>query len=61
MNIWRYCCHNSLLILSISSEEAKISDVSNSTGMQLLQKMISLERNESGKFVSRQVDSGWQA
>ncbi|XP_058738674.1 myosin-binding protein 1-like [Vicia villosa] len=34
--------------LSINSEEAKSSDVSNSTGMQILQKMISLERNESG-------------
>ncbi|CAJ2631465.1 unnamed protein product [Trifolium pratense] len=34
--------------LSINSEEAKNSDVSNSTGMQILQKMISLERNESG-------------
>ncbi|GAU11666.1 hypothetical protein TSUD_334780, partial [Trifolium subterraneum] len=34
--------------LSINSEEAKTSDVSNSTGMQILQKMISLERNESG-------------
>ncbi|KAL5052599.1 hypothetical protein RYX36_033281 [Vicia faba] len=34
--------------LSINSEEAKSSDVSNSTGMQILQKTISLERNESG-------------
>ena len=34
--------------LSINSDEAKTSDVSNSAGMQILQKMISLERNESG-------------
>ncbi|KAL5063516.1 hypothetical protein RYX36_025253 [Vicia faba] len=34
--------------LSIDSEEAKSSDVSNSTGMQILQKMISLKWNESG-------------
>lgn len=34
--------------LSMNSEEAKSSDVTNSTGMQILQKMISLERNESG-------------
>ncbi|KAL5052601.1 hypothetical protein RYX36_033283 [Vicia faba] len=34
--------------LSINSEEAKSHDVSNSTGMQILQKMISLEQNESG-------------
>ncbi|XP_015968476.1 myosin-binding protein 1 [Arachis duranensis] len=34
--------------LSINSDEMKNSDVSNSTGMQILQKMISLERNESG-------------
>ncbi|KAK7285147.1 hypothetical protein RJT34_19907 [Clitoria ternatea] len=34
--------------LSINSDEVKNSDVSNSAGMQILQKMISLERNESG-------------
>lgn len=34
--------------LSINSDEVKTSDVSNSAGMQMLQKMISLERNESG-------------
>nr|KYP71777.1 hypothetical protein KK1_011050 [Cajanus cajan] len=34
--------------LSINSDEVKTSDVSNSAGMQILQKMISLERNESG-------------
>ncbi|RDX64157.1 Myosin-binding protein 1, partial [Mucuna pruriens] len=34
--------------LSINSDEVKTSDVSNSAGIQILQKMISLERNESG-------------
>ncbi|CAI8619797.1 unnamed protein product [Vicia faba] len=34
--------------LSINSKEAKSHDVSNLTGMQILQKMISLEQNESG-------------
>ncbi|KAK7397328.1 hypothetical protein VNO78_18496 [Psophocarpus tetragonolobus] len=34
--------------LSINSDEVKTSDVSNSAGMQILQRMISLERNESG-------------
>ncbi|KAJ1385116.1 GTD-binding domain [Sesbania bispinosa] len=34
--------------LSINSDEVKTSDVSNSAGMQILQKMVSLERNESG-------------
>ncbi|MED6131117.1 hypothetical protein PIB30_007090 [Stylosanthes scabra] len=34
--------------LSMNSDEMKNSDASNSTGMQILQKMISLERNESG-------------
>ncbi|XP_061340477.1 myosin-binding protein 1 [Gastrolobium bilobum] len=33
---------------SVNSDEVKTSDVSNSAGMQILQKMISLERNESG-------------
>lgn len=33
--------------LSINSDEVKTSDVANSAGMQMLQKMISLERNES--------------
>lgn len=34
--------------LSMNSDEVKNSDVSNSAGMQILQRMISLERNESG-------------
>ncbi|KAG4396675.1 hypothetical protein GLYMA_19G246400v4 [Glycine max] len=34
--------------LSINSDEVKTSDVSNCAGIQILQKMISLERNESG-------------
>ncbi|KAG5044400.1 Myosin-binding protein 1 [Glycine soja] len=34
--------------LSINSDEVKTCDVSNSAGIQILQKMISLERNESG-------------
>ncbi|CAL0308811.1 unnamed protein product [Lupinus luteus] len=34
--------------LSINGDEVKTCDVSNSAGMQILQKMISLERNESG-------------
>lgn len=34
--------------LSINGDEVKTSDVSNSAGIQILQKMISLERNESG-------------
>ncbi|KAF1869781.1 hypothetical protein Lal_00017358 [Lupinus albus] len=34
--------------LSINGDEMKSCDVSNSAGMQILQKMISLERNESG-------------
>ncbi|XP_040870174.1 myosin-binding protein 1-like [Glycine max] len=34
--------------LSINSDEVKTSDVSNSAGIQILQKMISLERNEYG-------------
>ncbi|MED6181305.1 hypothetical protein PIB30_018039 [Stylosanthes scabra] len=34
--------------LSINGDEMKNSDASNSTGLQILQKMISLERNESG-------------
>ncbi|KAI9185258.1 hypothetical protein LWI28_005687 [Acer negundo] len=33
---------------SINSDEVKTSDASSSNGMQILQKMISLERNESG-------------
>ncbi|CAJ1961112.1 unnamed protein product [Sphenostylis stenocarpa] len=34
--------------LSMNSDEMKNSDASNSAGMQILQRMISLERNESG-------------
>ncbi|KAK7332849.1 hypothetical protein VNO80_29605 [Phaseolus coccineus] len=34
--------------LSMNSDEVKSSDVSNAAGMQILQRMISLERNESG-------------
>jgi len=34
--------------LSMNSDEVKNADVSNSAGMQILQRMISLERNESG-------------
>ncbi|XP_028790341.1 myosin-binding protein 1-like [Neltuma alba] len=34
--------------LSVNSDEAKTSDASNSAGMQILQKRVSLERNESG-------------
>ncbi|KAK7258679.1 hypothetical protein RIF29_24261 [Crotalaria pallida] len=34
--------------LSINGDELKSSDASNSAGIQILQKMISLERNESG-------------
>ncbi|KAK2637867.1 hypothetical protein Ddye_025662 [Dipteronia dyeriana] len=34
--------------VSINNDEVKTSDASSSNGMQILQKMISLERNESG-------------
>ncbi|KAI9077955.1 hypothetical protein K1719_040084 [Acacia pycnantha] len=34
--------------LSVNSDEAKTSDASNSAGIQILQKRVSLERNESG-------------
>lgn len=34
--------------LSVNSDEVKTSDASNSSGIQMLQKRVSLERNESG-------------